>query len=152
MTRKRKIILGIIVIAVIGTALFLILHFTLTPNDGNYRIIRLGSENIGNYTPSDFSSSLLQLHSNGAFNIEIILSTGTQKTSLFIGNGRFERRRSEITFYFANAWLRLEAYPNLVEEGSHSTTARYTGYTHTFIISSGRIIFYDHNGQRYYFR
>ncbi|MCL2850987.1 MAG: hypothetical protein FWE01_01325 [Firmicutes bacterium] len=151
MTRRKKFFLWLFVLILIGVGIWLVVHFTTRPNR-DYNVVGLGSDNIGNFTVSQFSQSRLQLHTSGAFNLEIIVNLDENLyRTIFVATGYFERARRQITFSFVDAWMYVVGQ-GTVRDGTGGFEQRYIGESHIFNISSSGIIFYDHDGQRYYLR
>ena len=154
MTRRKKFFLWVLALAVLGVVIWVVIHFTTQPQQP-HRIVRLGENNFGSYTVSQFSASRMELHSGGSFNIEVILRLNVNDeyvySPVFVGNGWFERGGGRITFKFIDAWLYINGM-GIVRDGTNGLSQVYIGESVSFNVHGRRIAFEDHNGQRYYFR
>ena len=131
MRKRTKVFIALAVLAIIAVGIFLLVYF-LNRDTSIYRIVAVSNQNTLSTPLSELSNSSMQLHPSGAFTIEIIHTDAV----LFIGTGRFDRSRNQITFNFDNT------FPTIWEA------------TKTFVISSNRIAFeitINNHVQRFYF-
>ncbi|MCL2587582.1 MAG: hypothetical protein FWE31_05125 [Firmicutes bacterium] len=143
----RQLLYIIAALIVIGLAIFLIWFFAFRDNSA-MSIVRLPA--LSDRLVSDYDGSKLQLHPNGAFNIEVIFNEDRGQVRVFAGHGLWNRSGSTIYMYFVDAWG-LVATGGGEGELIQNPSGNFIGETIGFDRFRRGIRFIDHNGHIFYF-
>jgi len=125
--RLKRLFIFIGFLAVIGLVFLFIWLFAIRDNSQR--------------TPTnpDYSESILQLHSNGVFSLELFFNEAEGPAAVFIGHGFWERSGNQIYLEFVDTWEIL-GYTSFT--GQTIPFYRYRRGLR-FVAPDGRIIYFS---------
>lgn len=136
--RTKRLLIFLVVLIVLGLLAFGG-WMIWGRNTIDYRVSGFGTGGarvVSTYRPN----SLLQLHPNGTFSVEIIRSN---EDRVFVGFGTWSRNGTRMTFTYIDAWMYSTQHGFIKDPYEE-----FIGYSHTFNVSRNgrRIYFEDHWG------